>query len=874
MNKTFKYLFLLILISYMISELCCLSYNFKEGYSGFINKYELVSDPTKAGSIDIIDNRFDNQKQLTNLLSSRLLRYNQYLSDPYKYKHIGEKFRFDTEEKEKKTEEKEKKTEEKEQFKRNEYPKSRFKKVQSKYAPYQVMLPKQFQTENVQYVDQRKDAESNLNQKVKKDFKDQKGLEKPKERAIDGREFVSENNCVGKWSDWKTDNCGKDDDFCGIKTKVYKISKVEVDNEKGPGRPCPYKDGIIKYGYCKGVNNIERCGYEINLCNCRFNEDTVINVDGEKLYDLDETIDGSLEGKSQEDLLMINDFKTAIRDELDKPAEEQNMSKVDQDYKKLKTLMPNILNKKKCDISKDVECNCPPGYTFTKKDPKDICRLEPGVNCQIKYPGCVYTPPDSSGNGESCKQPSLPSASAERNFYKQYVREQGRCVKRQCICPNGTPVKSEDCPFNGTHKCKLEKCDSYYKMSWNPQKKINECKKDNLFGNCPFGERHNNLLEGTSTRGLRDEHILHCSSCTVGFKQLNDFNECNKFYDFGSGNDFPGMANPPSCCVPDQTKCNLKVINDRMELINPINDKCNDQGDSWTCGKAFKCKDGHSFKPSEKYKEDTELKFIGCEEGEEGEEGPIFNGMCINTKCNFPDTSRIYQIPKGNTECSSHNPNCGLPSIRCSKEMYNIQGVTPSVSCRAPSYVDFEYDNSNFYGQVTLTGCEERVMGEVTKKHVATDVRDLSLSVGEKVIITSESGDKYRGYIIGSSDNIGNFPKDNIKFIGEVSQSIINELDSLELDQLSNRAREEGVSPSEIEEADYNRQTIKDLTIQKIVEKETKETLERMKVTDRPETLERSLAESRSSNQEEADRINSERQEQTTTIMAGEDDYR
>ena len=80
----------------------------------------------------------------------------------------------------------------------------RFKKVQSKYAPYQVILPKQFQTENVQYVDQRKDAESNLNQQVKKDFKDQKGLEKPKERAIDGREFVSENDCVGKWSDWKT----------------------------------------------------------------------------------------------------------------------------------------------------------------------------------------------------------------------------------------------------------------------------------------------------------------------------------------------------------------------------------------------------------------------------------------------------------------------------------------------------------------------------------------------------------------------------------------------------------------------------------------------------------------------------------------------
>ena len=42
--------------------------------------------------------------------------------------------------------------------------------------------------------------------------------------------------------------------------------------------------------------------------------------------------------------------------------------------------------------------------------------------------------------------------------------------KKQCICPNGTPVKSEDCPFNGAHKCALEKCNVGYKMSWNPQK--------------------------------------------------------------------------------------------------------------------------------------------------------------------------------------------------------------------------------------------------------------------------------------------------------------------------------------------------------------------------------------------------------------------
>ena len=83
MNKTLKYIFLLFLISYVISELCCLEYNIKEGYSGFINKYEMVSDPTKAGSIEIIDTRFNNKNDLTNLLSTRLLRYNDIVANPH-----------------------------------------------------------------------------------------------------------------------------------------------------------------------------------------------------------------------------------------------------------------------------------------------------------------------------------------------------------------------------------------------------------------------------------------------------------------------------------------------------------------------------------------------------------------------------------------------------------------------------------------------------------------------------------------------------------------------------------------------------------------------------------------------------------------------
>ena len=124
-----------------------------------------------------------------------------------------------------------------------------------------------------------------------------------------------------------------------------------------------------------------------------------------------------------------------------------------------------------------------------------------------------------------------------------------------------------------------------------------------------------------------------------------------------------------------------------------------------------------------------------------------------------------------------------------------------------------------------------------------------------------------RGDVVAAHDQLGG---ESVGLaVADDALRLEDELDSLELDQLTNRAREEGVSPSDIEQANYNRQTIKDLIIQKIVEKETKETLERMRVTDRAETLESSLAATRRSNEEAAARINSENQEQTTTIMTG-----
>ena len=115
--------------------------------------------------------------------------------------------------------------------------------------------------------------------------------------------------------------------------------------------------------------------------------------------------------------------------------------------------------------------------------------------------------------------------------------------------------------------------------------------------------------------------ILHTvSSCTDGFKPEDDYIKCGEYYDLTKENSFSGtVPNQTRCCVFDQEKCNLKVIDDTMELINPNNDKCNDMGDTWTCGKAFlNVKMIMHFKPDEKYKEDTELKFVGCSENEEG----------------------------------------------------------------------------------------------------------------------------------------------------------------------------------------------------------------------------------------------------------------
>ena len=63
--------------------------------------------------------------------------------------------------------------------------------------------------------------------------------------------------------------------------------------KNGPGKPCDYKDGEIKYKYCNGNNaddldsNVDRCDMPNNVCPCKLNNDSSMLLDGENVYDLE-----------------------------------------------------------------------------------------------------------------------------------------------------------------------------------------------------------------------------------------------------------------------------------------------------------------------------------------------------------------------------------------------------------------------------------------------------------------------------------------------------------------------------------------------------------------------------------------------------------
>ena len=336
-----------------------------------------------------------------------------------------------------------------------------------------------------------------------------------KERSIRGDFYYEPNSCIGQWSDWTNDHCGTDRDRCGIMFKKYEIVEREK-NEPGPngeprpGKPCEYNDGMIKYKYCFGGNaddyesNMERCDMSVNLCPCKLENGTLL--DGENVYDLeDET----------------------------------------------------------CLFELQRDCLCPRGYSNTNIG--DVCRLDPGVDCSVEEPGCIYTSP-STGVDEKCEIPIFINQITEEDFYSSYSSIDGKCKEKECPCSNGVSIGTDQCVNDGQESCdKTKPCNSGYYMSGNPPRCKKQSEGEDVYKECSclYGEPR--IEAATETRcnpsntdflelleGATPKQRQHCSSssCTEGYIHVNNIIKCNEYY---SSNFFSNV----SCCIPEYDMCKL-----------------------------------------------------------------------------------------------------------------------------------------------------------------------------------------------------------------------------------------------------------------------------------------------------------------------------
>ena len=589
MNDIFKYLLFILIISLIIAILCC-NHHHIEGFSEFpfdssknedvqsfeklqdmIFKYESVQDSGKSGAIQFVDHRIDEGIPLKK-----------------EYKKLNEDVHG-----------------------------------KGDYMPYEKILPDTFSTERVKPKVKTQKAVI----KVEADIENKTGdLRKMgvQERSKSGSIYFEPNSCIGGWSDWNKENCGDKNSRCGIQFKKYEIIEAEKNDENGPGKPCEYKDGEIKYRYCFGLgnddyeSNNERCGTVNNSCPCKLSNDNVMVLDGENVYDLEDD----------------------------------------------------------CKFERNIDCLCPPGYSIVSKD--EICKLTPGVDCSIEEPGCVYIPPTGKG-GESCNIPNFINEKAEKDFYNNYLSFDGKCKEKKCYCNHGKAVEGEDCLIDGFELCDLNfPCDEGYYYEGNPprckeQTDKNEC---NCLNGSPGSEGTNTRCSPTETANS-DKRIQFCSvNCSPGFKHEQ---QCDDYYE-------TTMFNNVSCCVPEFNRCKLdeqslinknivrKITSNRhtellnsslFELKNTYADTIdndidfdtilkednpkqyliseilkNDQGsDEDTkecvnrislkkCMNNFKCKEGYAFLPSKEYASENELRIVTCEGSGE------FNDICIPSSTN------------------------------------------------------------------------------------------------------------------------------------------------------------------------------------------------------------------------------------------------
>jgi len=608
MKNSFKYSILLLLVSFLIAKLCCGSHKITETYNNYpfegldesvnnlsqlqdvIFKYNnIISDPRKTGSLEYNTDTEINNIQEELLKNQGRLNYKRLLDTqpiygnymPFESRILSNNFKVD---------------EKPSLIKGEKIITDPSKKVDS--------LP-------AQYLDPQVQGGIGSTDKVKI-------------RNNAGVDYHPPNACIGEWSDWNSDNCGSENNRCGIMFKKHTIYDREKNDENGPGEPCEYKDGIIKYKYCYGQNaddyesNMERCGIQTNLCPCKLNDKDSFVLNGENVYDL----------------------------------EDEN-----------------------CLFELEKNCICPKGYTHLNMN--DICILTPGVDCSGEEEGCIYTP-GSDVIEEKCEIPSFLSQKQETDFFEKYSSVNGKCKKKECDCPNGIKIDDSECLIDGLELCNIEeKCSVGYYMGGNPPVCKKQSEGEDVYKECSCLYGSPRIEENTNTRCnpenvdfVNSEKILQfCNntSCESGYKISQGVNAtalCNEYYSYEKYESI-------NCCLPEYDTClleeteliekkirrkdkndNFTILNEMLlgelktnyenvsgetissdVLLNEVNPKafliekillidsgdddggesCSGDIDIGECYSVFQCSPGHGFLPSSEYSDENELRIVGCE---------------------------------------------------------------------------------------------------------------------------------------------------------------------------------------------------------------------------------------------------------------------
>ena len=211
-----------------------------------------------------------------------------------------------------------------------------------------------------------------------------------------------------------------------------------------------------------------------------------------------------------------------------------------------------------CNMETDVNCRCPPGFSFNDVD----------VTNFVKNAGLL------GKDGED-------STERDRIGYDPtFSLKKGSCRKNNCFCDNGTAAEGTSCKNDGDHICELTPCNTGSILKGNPPR-CHELELDLddtgeiLEPNCPFSTDEKVIMPQNDNDPVnlalesKKNKYLYCGTddtiCSPGYElkvfegDTEDSQKCKDFYkEFEFG--IEGVSVPVSCCLPKPGECKFSEI--------------------------------------------------------------------------------------------------------------------------------------------------------------------------------------------------------------------------------------------------------------------------------------------------------------------------